>query len=234
MITRRLAILLPVLMFGMGSVFMLPRQLGYQPVGIALDLPEFLGEFWGKDVEVSQKEHDVLGPDTEFARKSYASGRGDNVLASIVLAGQDMMTGIHRPERCLVAQGWEIGNQSKRVMDVPGLGRLEATRLHNTKHFRAPDGTSIPIDSICYYWFVGHTERASTHEERVWLDMRDRILKGYNQRWGMVMISAEIKKDREKFGRDERQTDALLEDFIKLLAPRLQKESVERDESRGA
>jgi hypothetical protein len=29
-----------------------------------------------------------------------------------------------------------------------------------------------------------------------------------------------------KFGRDERQTDAMLQDFIKLIAPKLQKPSV--------
>jgi EpsI family protein len=228
MTTKRLALLLAVLILGMGSVYVLPRQLGYQPVGIVLELPEFMGEWWGHEADIQQKEREVLGHDTEFARKTYSSGRGDSVLASIVLAGQDMMTGIHRPERCLIAQGWEIGNQSKRVIDVPVIGRLETTRLHNVKHFRDADGRSVPVDSVCYYWFVGHTDRVATHGERVWLDMRDRVLKGYNQRWGMVMISAEIKKNREKFGRDEQQTDALLAEFIKLLAPILQKERVER------
>jgi EpsI family protein len=226
MTIKRLAILLVVVAIGMGSVLVLPQQLGYQPVGAELALPEFLGEWWGKDAEVLKKERDVLGQDTDFARKTYASGADDTILASVVLAGQDMMTSIHRPERCLTAQGWQVGHQSQRTIDVPGMGRLEATRLQNLKYIRLENGTSVPVNNLCYYWFVGYRERAATHEERVWRDMLDRITRGYNQRWAMIMISAEITKDLRKFGRDERQTDAMLQDFIKLIAPKLQKPSV--------
>jgi EpsI family protein len=227
MTTKRLLVLLAVVAIGMGSVFVLPKQLGYQPVGAELSLPEFLGEWWGKEGDVLEKERDVLGHDTDFARKIYSSGADDNILASVVLAGQDMMTSIHRPERCLTAQGWQVGHQSKRVIDVPGLGGLEATRLQNLKYIRGPNGEAIPVNNLCYYWFIGHSARAATHEERVWRDMLDRIAKGYNQRWAMVMISAEITKDLRKFGRDERQTDVMLQDFIKLIAPKLQKPSVQ-------
>ena len=226
MTTKHLALLLVVLAAGMSAVFALPRQLGYQPLGIDLQLPEFLGEWWGKEMEISEKERTVLGHDTEFARKLYANVGGDTVLASVVLAGQDMMTSIHRPERCLNAQGWEVGHPRKQTFRLPQFGALETTRLVNAKGHRTADGKSVSTNSVCYYWFIGHNNRAATHEERVWLDMRDRILKGYSQRWAMVMISAEITKDRQKFGRDERQIDALLEDFIKRLAPRLQPTTV--------
>jgi hypothetical protein len=37
----------------------------------------------------------------------------------------------------------------------------------------------------------------------------------------MVMIAADITKDRQKFGRDEAGTDAVLQDFIKQLAPKI-------------
>jgi len=226
MTIRRLATLLVVVAIGMGSVFVLPHQLGYQPVGAELSLPEFLGEWWGKDGQVLEKERDVLGRDTDFARKIYTSGAGDSILASVVLAGQDMMTSIHRPERCLTAQGWQVGHQSKRVINLPGSGPLETTRLQNLKYIRLENGTSVPVNNLCYYWFIGADARAATHEERVWRDMLDRITKGYNQRWAMVMISAEITKDLRRFGRDERETDAMLQDFIKLIAPKLQKPSV--------
>ena len=33
---------------------------------------------------------------------------GDQVLVSIVLSGHDLDNSIHRPERCLPAQGWTI------------------------------------------------------------------------------------------------------------------------------
>lgn len=225
MTTSRLAILLAVLLGGMSSVFILPQQLGFQPVGIRLELPEYLGQWWGRDLEISQKERDTLGHDTEFARKSYTTAFGDSIMASIVLAGQDMMTSIHRPERCLQAQGWTTGDDTGRTLQVPGLGALHATRLRNSKTVTTADGRAVVVDSICYYWFVGHTDRTASHGERVWLDARDRLIKGYNQRWAMVMINAEITKAHSKFGRDEKQTDALLQEFIKLLAPKLEKVS---------
>src|SRR4051794_22700974 len=109
MTTSRLAILLALLLGGLSCVFALPKHRGFQPVGVNTEMPEFLGEWWGHDMEVTQKERDTLGHDTEFARKVYSNGRGANVLTSIVLAGQDMMMAIHRPERCLHAQGWNFG-----------------------------------------------------------------------------------------------------------------------------
>ena len=196
----------------MSLVWALPQQLGFQPVGVRLALPEQLGAWWGKDVDISEREHIILGPDTEFARKVYANaGTGDMILASIVLSGQDMMTGIHRPERCLLAQGWNPGSSELRTLNVPGVGNLTATRLRNFRQDRIPGTQDSPErivrrENLCYYWFVGHTDIASTHEQRVMLDFRDRILQGYNQRWGMVMISAEITKNTQRL-RQGRDTD---------------------------
>jgi EpsI family protein len=223
MTTSRLAVLLAVLLAGLSGVFFLPKQLGTQPVGINPVLPEYIGEWWGRDMEVTQKEQDTLGQDTEFARKMYSNGRGGNVLASIVLAGDDMMMGIHRPERCLAAQGWTFGPPEQRVVDVPGAGPLPVTRVHNKKFVKGPEGQPVEIENICYYWFVGSRDLTRSHMQRVWFDSRDRLLGGYVQRWAMVMISSDITAAREKFGRDERQTDELIASFVKQVVPPVHK-----------
>jgi EpsI family protein len=225
MTTSRLAVLLAVLCGGLSSVALLPKHLGYQPVGINLGLPETLGPWWGQDVEIGENEHSTLGYDTEFARKRYNNGRGASILASIVLAGQDMTTGIHRPERCLNAQGWTVGDGSRRVIDVPNFGPLRTTRLINTKKVRQDDQV-IPVTAVCYYWFVGYTDTAASHFQRVWLDGKDRVLKGYNQRWAMILISADITKERERFGYDEQGVDELIQGFIKQVTPLILKDSV--------
>jgi len=225
----------------MSLVWALPHQLGFQPVGIQLKLPEQLSAWWGKDVDVSEREHVVLGFDTEFARKIYVNtGTGDMVLASIVLSGQDMMTGIHRPERCLLAQGWNPGSSRRREIDVPGFGRFRTTQLQNYRQDRIPATAEAPErlvrrENLCYYWFVGHTDIAATHEQRVMLDLHDRIVGGYNQRWAMIMISAEITKNTQRFGRDEAQTAEFLESFIKELVPKVVLPEVRRStESAGS
>jgi EpsI family protein len=229
MTTKHLAILLAALLGGMGLVFLLPRQLGYQPVGIKLGLPEDLHGWRSVPVEVTQKEHEVLGFDTEFARRSYISPRGDRVLASIVLSGQDMMTGLHRPERCLLAQGWNPGSSSGETVDVPGFGSLDVTRLRNSRKIQLePDAPSVTLDDVCYYWFVGSTRMVSTHERRVFIDAMDRIFHGYNQRWAMVMVSGEITSNLQRGGRTEEQTDEALRDVVKQVTPVIVKEGVTR------
>ena len=219
MITKRLAILLAVLLGGLSCVFALPKQIGFQPVGITLQLPEYLGEWWGKEVAVSQLERDTLGPETEFARRLYDNGVGNRIQASIVLAGQDMMTSIHRPERCLAAQGWTFGPETRRALEVPGRGRMEVMRLRNHKPVKASDGRQIEVENICYYWVAGSQDLTPSHMERVWFDSRDRLFGGYAQRWAMVMVSADITAGYDRFGRDEKATDQMLQDFVRKLAP---------------
>ena len=227
MTTSRLVVLLGVMLLGLSTVFILPRQLDYQPVGIVNELPEFIGEWWGADLPVSEKERQVLGAGTEFSRKSYANGRGDEIQVSIVLAGHDMNTSIHRPERCLPAQGWTVSDKSRRLVAWPGC-TVETTRLHNVRTVPGPDEKPSLLYNVNYYWFVGHTDVTDSHFERTLIDIRDRIVKGYNQRWAYITISATVTKNRQRFGRDEKETDQLIQSFVKQLVPHIYRDTVER------
>jgi len=227
MTTRHLAILFAVLLGGMSIVFALPQQLNFQPLGIERELPLSVGDWWGTDLAVTDKERVVLGPGTEFARKSYTNGRGDEIQVSIVISGQDMNTSIHRPERCLPAQGWTVNNKSGRIVTWPEHA-LPSTRLFNVRNVALPDEPPRPIYNLTYYWFVGNTDVTGSHVERTFIDIRDRLLKGYNQRWAYITVASTITKDLKRFGRDERETDALLNEFIKQLVPQIQKQNVER------
>lgn len=227
MTTSRLAILLAVLLGGLGSVLFLPKQLSYQPVGIDRRLPEFSGEWFGHEVKVSEREIGILGADTEFSRKSYTNGRGDEILVSIVLSGQDMNTSIHRPERCLPAQGWTIADKHQVTVPVPGLGAVPTTRLNNVRN-GSRDDKPITIYNVSYYWFAGHTDLTASHLDRTFIDIRDRILHGYNQRWAYITVSAVVTQNLQKFGRSEEETSRMIEDFIKRLVPVLHKDSLKQ------
>jgi EpsI family protein len=222
----KLAILLAVLLGGMSCVFLLPRQLGYQPVGVRMELPKFLGGWLGSDAEITEKEREVL-QDADFARKSYVNGRGDRVLVSIILAGQDMMTGIHRPERCLQAQGWNAEGSSQRAVLLSDGKPLPVTRLHNSRQLLF-EGRSYPVGNVAYYWFIGHTRQTPSHEWRIFYDGIDRMVKGYNQRWAMVLVSSEITKNLRPDGRSEAETDQLVQEVISRLGPKIVQESVRR------
>jgi hypothetical protein len=103
MITKRLLTIEVVLLAGFSTIFLLPHTNKAMPAGIALTLPTFVGGWVGQDAEITQREHEVLAKDTQFARKLYTNADGDQVAVSIIMSGDDMTSSIHRPERCLPA-----------------------------------------------------------------------------------------------------------------------------------
>ena len=229
MITRHLLILQIVLLVGLGSVFLLPHLPDDEPAGIKLALPDFVGSWYGEDAPVTEAEKGALGPTTEFARKNYTDGRGNQLYVSIVLSGADMMTSIHRPERCLPAQGWTLIDSTPRAVPVEDQGKrvLEVTRLHSFRYARKQNGETIddaqgkpiPIYNLNYYWFIGRNTVVPSHYERLYIDMRDRIFYGYNQRWAYVTVVSNVTDNLQSFGKNEAQTDQMIQDFIKQITP---------------
>jgi EpsI family protein len=226
--TSRLIVLNAVVLAVLSLVFVLPSSPKAQPVGVNMRLPDFVGDWYGTDQKVTQKEIDVLGPGTDFSRKSYTNGRGDELYVSIVLGGQDMNTSIHRPERCLPAQGWTMLDSSSRSIAIPTPDHtvLNVTRLHNVRPLISDkgepiiqNGEPVKIFNINYYWFAGLTDTTNSHWTRTWYDTRDRVLHGFNQRWAYITVSATITDNLSSFGRNEKQTDQVVQDFIRQLVP---------------
>lgn len=223
MTIKRLFVLQAVLLAGFSAVFFLPKVANSTPQGVELALPDYVGGWFGKEQEISEKELEVLAKDTQFARKLYTDGRGGQIFASIVLSGQDLDNSIHRPERCLPAQGWSIAD-SRRVkipLQNGANNSLEIMRLHNLRKVPTPDGQTVSIYSLNYYWFIGYHDVTASHFRRVYIDIRDRILYGYNQRWAYVTVAGTITEGLMPFGRSEEQTDVMLKEFIGKLLPEI-------------
>ena len=230
MTTKRLFLLFAVLAGGMSLIFLLPKVANSQPMGIELALPQLLGEWDGTDEEVTEKERLVLGAETEFSRKVYRNARNDEIHVSIVLGGHDMNTSIHRPERCLPAQGWTIVNTGKvgiRVK-VPEPEELKVTRLYNMHPALDKEGRPVvdkeghpfKVYSLNYYWFVGSSDTTASHITRTLFDLRDRLLKGYNQRWAYVTVAVILRSNNPA------ETDSKIEAFIQQLVPLVHKASL--------
>ena len=223
MTTKRLLLVQVLLVLGLGSVIFLPKVVNSTPQGIDLTLPSSVGAWFGEDQKITEQELKVLAKDTAFARKMYSNGRGDQIFASIVLSGQDLDNSIHRPERCLPAQGWSIADS--RVVKIPipqsSLQSLDVTRLHNMRKVATSDGRTIPIYQLNYYWFVGAHDITPSHLRRTYIDIRDRIMYGYNQRWAYITVAAQITDGVVQFGRTERETDELIQQFIADLFPQI-------------
>ncbi|MEY2536718.1 MAG: hypothetical protein QOG67_458 [Verrucomicrobiota bacterium] len=223
--TRRLALLQLLLLVGLGSVYLIPTQSRSQPAGVSMELPDSIGTWWGIPQKVTQAEREELAADTTFARRIYSNGLGDQILASIVLAGEDPDNSLHRPERCLPAQGWTMIDSKVVTVSAPALpnGRLQVTRLHSQQKFPDNKGVVHTVYNLNYYWFIGYTDVTPSAIRRALMDIRDRVTKGYDQRWAYVTVASNITEGSTKFGRSEKATDELIQSFIAELFPKIAK-----------
>lgn len=155
-------------------------------------LPAFIGTDWiGRTAEVTSFERQLLPPDTGFSRRTYAALHqpGHQVFLSIVLSGRDR-TSIHRPEICVVGQGWTIrdGRRHDFRLPVDPSRALPATVL-DIEHATGRDGRTYP--SVLAYWFVSSNRVVGTHWERMLWGAWDRLRHGRADRWAYVLLQTD-------------------------------------------
>ena len=224
MIIKRLLILQAIIVLGLGSVYLMPQKTGLGPAGIALKLPDTIGEWTGHDAPVAPAELSGLAPDTGFARRFYKDGAGDELYVSIVLSGEDMANSIHRPERCLAAQGWTVERATRVQVPLAGdAPPLEVTRLTDEREARTTDGRTIPLRNLNYYWFIGSQDVTASHWQRTFIDVKDRVLRGENQRWAYVTVATNVSDNLRPGGLSEKDTAEMVENFIGRIVPRFVK-----------
>jgi EpsI family protein len=164
---------------------------GENPVG----LPTFLGTEWiGRDTEVTAIERSILPPDTGFSRKNYVglSDPARPVYLSIVLSGRDR-TSIHRPELCLVGQGWTIEDSGGHWFAYPSLlggSGFPATVLHVRREVMTARGR-IAVPQLVAYWFVSSDAVVATHWQRLVHDAWNRLRHLRADRWAYVLMQTD-------------------------------------------
>jgi exosortase len=158
---------------------------GREPV----ELPTFLGTDWiGRRAEVTQAERQLLPEDTGFSRKTYVSiaDPAKQAFMSIVLSGHDR-TSIHRPELCLVAQGWTIRGSFPHYFSYPGRSGFPATVLRVEKEVPVQGG-KVAVPQLVAYYFVGGDVVVASHWDRLIRDAWNRVVHGRADRWAYVLI----------------------------------------------
>jgi Protein of unknown function (DUF3485) len=263
--TLRLAWLLVIVGGVLSLAFVLPRHPARESA-VRMALPEGVS-FWataetfqhwkGGALEPSKAEKEKLASDTEFEKMSYVltdaqSGRPlikgwHEMQASIVLSGHDLNDSIHRPERCLPAQGFKELRLSPLTVRTPS-GNVAVSRitcyqeqLDQTTHklMVGNDGHPIRLQHVFYYWFVGSHSLTASHYDRTLIDMKDRLLGGFDQRWAYVLLGGQITDTlvmnhllagdpAYPSGRSEAETDSLLQKLVSAIS----RESIHWDKIR--
>jgi hypothetical protein len=145
------------------------------------------------DVPVPFIVQKVLPPGTLFLRKWYRqkTAQGDaarDVVVTLVTSGADKRS-IHRPERCLPAQGWQIVSRDRCAVPLPrGTKRtLNATRLfvHRVQN-------RIERKEVALYFFKGHDRLTGSNFTRLIWSGWDTIFRGLNYRWSYALLTSPV------------------------------------------
>ena len=165
---------------------------GVNPV----ELPVFLGTEWiGRRTEVTAIEREILPSDTGYSRKDYVAvaNPAQRVFFSVVLSGRDR-TSIHRPELCLVGQGWTIGEISRHQFKTAGspAGSFPATVLQVKREVRTPRGP-VMVPQLVVYWFMGGDTVVATHWQRLAVDAWNRVTQARADRWAYVLMQTDAR-----------------------------------------
>ncbi len=219
--------LLPPLMAGsLAMIYFLPKAGSTAQSAVRMELPSSADGWWFEKQTPSKEEILTLGPETDFAKARCLKPRPgelspdgryipDLIDMSIVLSGSDLNTSIHRPERCMPAQGHRITGTESVDFKLENGREFQAMRLRSMKPIRQEDGSVTDMNCLTYYFFAGHDRITSDHIERTLIDMKDRLVRGMDQRWAYVSASMMYGKipwiEKEV---TEEEADAKLRKFV--------------------
>jgi EpsI family protein len=213
-------ILLMAAVVGLAYWFNPPLDVQAQ-AGVVMDLPGVVGDYFGKQGEISKVELDILPKDTEFARRYYDDSRGHQINCSIVLSGAEQRS-IHRPEACLTGQGWTIVGQENIPIPLLSGHQLVARKLTLERQVVGQNDEHFTVRAFYIYWFVGQNVTTPSEVERVLLSNWDRVIHNHAHRWAYVSVFSLITENLRPDGLNAEQTQALLVDFTKQIVPAFQ------------
>lgn len=190
---------------------------GVNPVA----LPNYVGLDWvGREAPVTSVEREVLPADTGFSRKNYVSlhdGRTE-VFVSIVLSGRDRSS-IHRPELCLVGQGWTITGAEQRTLRRPEC-EFPVTLLRIEREVTTRRGEKRILPAVFVYWFVGADRIVASHWERMFYTSLDRLRYLQANRWAYVVGQTHaLDGEAAALARIQQVLDGTLPAFLQLGQP---------------
>jgi len=194
---------------------------------LKLELPDRVLDFTSTNVPESDVELGYFPRDTSYDRRMYHSPDGFPISGTVILMGADR-TSIHRPEYCMVGQGWTI--LSRTVVDLPIAGprpyRLPVMKWLVSTIVKGPDGGQREIHGLYVFWFVADGEQTTGNVQLQLYLMRDLLFRGVLQRWAYVSYFAQCEPGQEDaaFGRMKKLIAASAPEFLlppkELLATR--------------
>ena len=227
-------LVLPLALGGvMATVLLLPSAGKIAESAIQMELPVKLGEWQFQTSQASKKEVDILAKDTTFSKAvclapipgSFAANGQPNakrIDLSVVLSGTDINNSIHRPERCMPSQGHQIYSSRSGSVDTSVGHSFPIRELTSSQTLPLDEKgeKTISLDCLTAYFFVGEKTITEDHLRRTFIDMKDRLIRGQDQRWAYVSASMWFS-DKGEHGLPSRESaEKEIRQFLSDLADR--------------
>lgn len=197
--------ILPLFLGGsLSAIYFLPKVGEVAQSAVNMELPDFSDGWSFEKLAASSEELGTLSADTKFSKAICLTPRPgefndegfripDRIDLSVVLSGVDLNNSIHRPERCMPAQGHNITSSSDRIIRLANGREFAVKRLVSVQSQRRADigerEEYVKFNCLTYYFFVGHDKVTNDHLGRTLIDMKDRLLRGMDQRWAYATVS---------------------------------------------
>lgn len=203
-----------VLTLVLSLLYVIPSHPELIPAAVSPDLPldTELDGWYGVKTQESEKERQILAADTKFSKGIFHhinpftfAKEQPPVNVSIVYSGNDLNNSIHRPERCLPAQGHLNVIGSDVIVTLPDNRHIALRRLASRTPIENQENRYL--HHIHYYIFVGNSTITNSHLQRTWQDIYDRIFKGKVQKWAYIQLGTYWG---DEIGISEQKAEALL------------------------
>lgn len=145
--------------------------------------PSRLGEWQGRPEFLDQETRDVLGAD-DYLLVTYAAKQGDVNLLLTFYNSQTEGSGIHSPQVCIPAGGWEVSQWEQKAIRLAGATpqTLTVNRAIIQKGMER---------QLVYYWFEQRGTRTTNDFNAKLLAIRDTVLEGRSD-GGLVRVITPI------------------------------------------
>lgn len=181
-----------------------------------IELPVNVLNFTSVVVPPDMVVTNTLPRDTSLAQRVYTAPDGFQLSVNVVMMGTDR-TSIHKPQFCLVGQGWRLDRTERVNVRVPHPHPFDLPTTVITASMDAEiQGQRQALRGVYLYWFVADNALTADHWERMWWMSRELLTSGTLQRWAYVSVFAIARPGQEGMVLER------MKEFVSAAVPQFQ------------
>ena len=160
------------------------------------DLPLSLGDYQGREFDMTAQEKNLLDEGVKLARIVYASATGRQIMTTVILSGF-VKRSLHRPEVCLPNQGWTVTDRTQIPLHLKDGRDITVMMMRIFRDNESQPGVRIRTRAVNFYWYIGSDGTSCPdHYEHILLSYFDSTFRNVQHRWSMASIYVPLPEQR--------------------------------------